>query len=78
MGQLAPRARCLLRVINQYDIALLSPDGRQESEVVTELPSRVRSREVGKSRGQCYVMLWIENMQRHEDFLCKVTKIFVK
>ena len=46
MGQLAPRARCLLRVINQYHIALFCPDGRQESEVVTQLPSGMRSGEV--------------------------------
>ena len=57
-----PRARGLFNVIDQNDIPLFCPDGREESEVVTQLPSGVWGCEISQSRGQCNVVFRVEDM----------------
>ena len=51
-----------LLVLHQYLVALLSPQGRQETEVVAQLATRMRRREITEIGSQRNVVFRIENM----------------
>jgi hypothetical protein len=52
----------LFDIVYEYDIAIFSPQSRQKSKVMTQLPARMGSGEICQSRGQSNVVFRVENV----------------
>ena len=52
----------VFRVVDNDDVVLVCLDGRQKAQVVPQLSSGMWRGEVRKTAGQCYIVLWIEDM----------------
>jgi hypothetical protein len=52
----------IFHILHQYDIPLFRPQGREESQVSTQLSASMRSREIADIARQSDIMLRIENV----------------
>ena len=57
-------------IVNQDHVAIRSPQGRDVSEVGSQLSASMRSSELTEVGCQCNIMFGIEDMQFHD---CKIT-----